>query len=61
MLIITLSYDAKERTGNWSVMAGNRTQVNLLEVAQALTWAIQDTLARLEQAQIPPEEKDEKA
>ena len=61
MLIITLSYDNEKKTGNWVPMeSSGAPQVNLLDVAEALSWAVFDTVNRIKQMQPMEEEKDDK-
>lgn len=58
-LTITLSYDLKAKTGIWGVMSADIQQVSLLDVAEALSWAVSNTVDRLKQGQAPTEEKEE--
>ena len=59
-LTITLNYSLDEKKGVWGVMSADTQTVNLLDVAEALSWAVFDAVNRLKQAQIPiQEEKDE--
>ena len=59
MITITLNYDLVRKTGTWGVMSADAQTVNLLDVAEALSWAVFDTVNRLKQAQIPIEEDNE--
>ena len=59
-LTITLNYDLNEKAGVWGVISADTQTVNLLDVAEALSWAVFDTVNRLKQAQIPIEEGDRK-
>ena len=57
-LTVTLNYDLETKQGVWGVMSTDTQQVNLLDIAEALSWAVFDTVNRLKQAQVPTEEND---
>jgi len=53
MITITLNYDTDRKMGTWGVMSADAQTVNLLDVVEALSWAVFDSVNRIKEIQKP--------
>jgi len=53
MITITLNYDTDRKMGTWGVMSADAQTVNLLDVVEALSWAVFDSVNRIKEIQEP--------
>ena len=53
MITITLNYDTDRKMGTWGVMSADAQTVNLLDVVEALSWAVFDSVNQIKEIQKP--------